>query len=206
MKSNQELVNHLVEIAVLKTPLIIRTFLKTDRADFVLPEYKNEAYQNYPLPIGYGATISQPYTVAFMLELLQPKKADKILDIGSGSGWTTTLLAHIVGTKGKVFGVKIVPELVVFAKNNLKRFNFPQIEILEAEKQLGLLKKAPYDKILVSAAAQELPQEFIDQLASPGKLVIPIGGSIWKIEKDKKSCLTRLEFPGFTFVPLKYIV
>ena len=206
MINNQDLVNHLIKIGVLKTPEIINAFYKIDRAFFVPKEFHDYAYEDYPLSIGYGATISQPYTVAFMLELLQPKKGEKILDVGSGSSWTTALLAHIVGIKGKIFGVEIVPELIKFAKDNLKKFKFSNIKILKGGGELGFLKEAPYDKILVSASAYKLPEKLLHQLASPGKIVIPIGHSIWKIEKDKKSRQTRLEFPGFTFVPLKYIV
>jgi protein-L-isoaspartate(D-aspartate) O-methyltransferase len=206
MIDNQNLIDHLIKIGVLKTPEIINAFHKIDRAFFVLKEFHDYAYEDYPLSIGYGATISQPYTVAFMLELLRPKKGEKILDIGSGSGWTTALLAYLVGARGKIFGVEIVPKLVEFAKDNLKKFKFSNIKVLKAEGELGLLKEAPYNKILVSAAAQELSQEFIEQLASPGKLVVPIGRSIWKIEKDKKNKIAKEEFPGFAFVPLKYTV
>ena len=124
MIDNQSLINHLINVGVLKTPEIIKAFYKIDRAFFVPKEFHDYAYEDYPLSIGYGATISQPYTVAFMLELLQPKKGEKILDVGSGSSWTTALLAHIVGIKGKIFGVEIVPELIKFAKDNLKKFKF----------------------------------------------------------------------------------
>ena len=202
LTNNQALVNYLIRCGVLKTSSIIRAFLKIDRADFVLPEYQDEAYQDYPLPIGYGATISQPYTVAFMLELLQLQKGEKILDLGSGSGWTTALLAEIVGKKGKVFGVEIVPELVGFGKKNLKKYGLQNAKIVKAESSLGLTKEAPFDKILVSAAAQNLPQELLDQLKAPGRLVMPIGGSLWKIEKDNHSDIQQEEYPGFMFVPL----
>ncbi len=204
METNQELVNYLIKLGVLKTPRIISAFLKIDRADFVLPEQQGEAYQDYPLPIGYGATISQPYTVAFMLELLGPKREEKILDVGSGSGWTTALLSEIVGKKGKVFGVEIVPELVEFGRKNLKKYQLQNAKILKAGKVLGLPPQAPFNKILVSAAASSLPQKFLSQLSAPGKLVMPIGNSIWKIEKNSTSHITQEEYPGFSFVPLKH--
>ncbi|MEW5805235.1 MAG: protein-L-isoaspartate O-methyltransferase [Patescibacteria group bacterium] len=98
--TNQELVGHLKSIGVLKTPLIISAFEKIDRKDFVPKQFENEAYGDYPLSIGQGQTISQPYTVAFMLELLQPQPGEKILDIGAGSGWTTALLAYIISQQG----------------------------------------------------------------------------------------------------------
>ena len=105
------LVKELITNGALKTPRIIEAFRAIDRKDFVPEELQDEAYGNYPLQIGYGQTISQPNTVAFMLELLAPELGNKIIDVGSGSGWQTALLAHIVGPKGKIFGIELVPEL-----------------------------------------------------------------------------------------------
>ncbi len=129
MRSNKELVEHLIKRGVLKTPKIIEAFKKIDRKDFVKEEFLEEAYFDTPLPIGFGQTISQPYTVAFMLELLEPKEGDTVLDIGSGSGWTTALLAYIVGNKGKVIGVERIKELVEFGKKNLAKYKFKNAHI-----------------------------------------------------------------------------
>ncbi len=208
--SQNSLTQELVKKAVLKTALIINAFKKTDRADFVLSDFKKEAYRDYPLPIGYNVTISQPTTVAFMLELLEPKKGDKILDIGSGSGWTTELLSQIVGKKGKVFGVEIIPELVEFGRKNLSKYNkknvfYKNAEIILAKKDiLGFSKKAPFDKILVSAMAKKLPKELVNQLSISGILVIPIKNSIWRIDKISENEIKEKEFYGFNFVPLYY--
>ena len=208
--SQNSLTQELVKEAVLKTALIINAFKKTDRADFVLSDFKKEAYRDYPLPIGYNVTISQPTTVAFMLELLEPKKGDKILDIGSGSGWTTELLSQIVGKKGKVFGVEIIPELVEFGRKNLSKYNkknvfYKNAEIILAKKDiLGFSKKAPFDKILVSAMAKKLPKELVNQLSISGILVIPIKNSIWRIDKISENEIKEKEFYGFNFVPLYY--
>ena len=208
--SQNSLTQELVKKAVLKTALIINAFKKTDRADFVLSDFKKEAYRDYPLPIGYNVTISQPTTVAFMLELLEPKKGDKILDIGSGSGWTTELLSQIVGKKGKVFGVEIIPELVEFGRKNLSKYNkknvfYKNAEIILAKKDiLGFSKKAPFDKILVSAMAKKLPKELVNQLSISGILVIPIKNSIWRIDKISENKIKEKEFYGFNFVPLYY--
>ena len=198
-----ELIEKLIADGMLKTERIIAAFRKIDRADFVLDEYKNEAYGDYPLPIGYGQTISQPSTVAFMLELLQPEEGNKILDVGSGSGWTTALLARIVGSRGRVWGLELMPELVEFGRKNLGKYNFPWAEILQAGKKLGLRDVAPLDKILVSASGDEMPQELIDQLKFGGRLVIPIQNSIWRLGKISKTKIDKTEFPGFVFVPLK---
>jgi len=203
MQTHNDLIKRLIDIEALKTPRIIDAFRRIDRACFVLPDHKDIAYEDYPLTIGYGATISQPYTVAFMFELLQPKPGEKILDVGSGSAWTTALLSQIVGVTGKVFGVEIVPELVEFGKSNLKNYNFPQTQIVQATEELGLTKEAPFDKILVSAASWDEPKKLIMQLKPLGKLVTPIRNSIWQIDKLADETTASQEFPGFTFVPLK---
>lgn len=203
MKTHGALVEHLIESGVLKTPTLIDAFYAIDRADFVRPESYHEAYGDYPLPIGGDGTISQPSTVAFMLELLAPKVGDTILDVGSGSGWTTALLAHVVGVKGRVWGVEIVPELVQFGTANLAKYDLPQAHILAAhEDALGLPERGPFDKILVSAAAQELSDTLIDQLKPGGRLVIPINNSVWNIEKKPDGSIKQTEYSGFVFVPL----
>jgi len=191
-----------LENIVLRTDSIIDAFRAVDRRDFVLKECEREAYGDYPLPIGLGQTISQPTTVAFMLELLQPQEGDKILDVGSGSGWTTALLARIAGEKGKVLGLEKVPELVVLGKDNLAKYDFPNVEIRQAEQELGLKKEAPFDKILVSAAARTIPEELVKQLKTGGVMVIPINNDVLKIEKTSKKENRIQRFEGFVFVPL----
>jgi len=200
----EKLLNNLKDSHAIKTPSIIEAFRIIDRADFVAKEYLDEPYGDYPLPIGYGATISQPSTVAFMLELLQLQAGDKILDVGSGSGWTTALLAHIVGPEGKVIGVELIPELVLYGRENLKKYNFANAQIMQAQKEVfGFPDKAPFDKILVSAAAETLPQTLVGQLKIGGRMVIPIESSVWRIDKKSEKEIDKKEFHGFAFVPLK---
>lgn len=187
---------------ILKTQAIIEAFSRVDRKDFVPSELQEYAYGDYPLPIAKEQTISQPTTVAFMLELLQPKKGKRILDIGSGSGWTTALLAFLVGKEGRVFGVERVPELVTFGTENLKKYSFSQATIVQAEKTLGLAKEAPFDKILVSAAAQSFPEELLSQLKEGGMLVIPVQNAIWHVKKLPQDKTEIQKFEGFAFVPL----
>ncbi len=213
--ANAELVEHLKRKGVLKNPVIVRAFTEVDRADFMPEAYRRAAYEDNAFPIGYGATISQPYTVAFMLELLEPKEGEKILDVGSGSGWTTALLARIAGEKGSVIGTEIVPELVEFGKTNLGKYGFKNVRIEPAGKEVGLSSEAPFDKILVSASGSELPQPLVEQLKAGGpastrgeptrggRMVIPLGLSVWKMEKTEFGKLEMEEFPGFVFVPLQ---
>ncbi len=201
--TNASLIEHLKRKGVLKTPNIVRAFEEIDRADFVPDALRNEAYEDEALPIGYGVTISQPYTVAFMLELLQPQNGEKILDVGSGSGWTTALLASTVGEKGEVIGVEIIPELVCFGRENLEKCGFRNARIEAAGEALGNPSASPFDKILVSAASRRMPEELITQLKVGGRLIVPIGLSLWQIDKRGEVEIERKEFPGFVFVPLK---
>jgi protein-L-isoaspartate(D-aspartate) O-methyltransferase len=199
----EELITDLIQEGVLKTERIIDAFINISRKNFVLPENREEACESdFPLSIGFGQTNSQPTTVAFMLELLQPEEKDKILDVGSGSGWTTALLAEIA-KKGYVYGTEIIPELVEFGKNNLARYKFNNAQIVQAEETLGLKDKAPFDKILVSASAKKLPKELIRQLKVGGIMIIPLGNCILKLEKVSEKQMKMDRFDGFSFVPLK---
>jgi protein-L-isoaspartate(D-aspartate) O-methyltransferase len=193
---------NIIESGTLKTTSIIEAFRTIDRKDFVREIDKEFAYEDRPLSIGYGQTISQPTTVAFMLELLLAQKGDSILDVGSGSGWTTALLAKIVGNKGRVVGVEIIPQLVESGSNNLAKYNFKNARIIKSQKELGYKEESPYDKVLVSAAANSLPLELVGQLKTGGCLVIPICHSIHKITKLSKDKFDDQEFFGFSFVPL----
>lgn len=191
---------------VLRSPKIIKAFEKVNRKDFVRSEYVRRAYDDIPLPIGYNQTISQPTTVAFMLELLELKEGLKVLDVGSGSGWTTALLANIVGKKGEVVGVELIPELVNFGRENIGKYcNGSNVNIFPAEGTIGYPLKSPYDRILVSASADEIPLELIKQLKVSGVLVIPVKNSIYKLIRKSNdiSDVSKEEYPGFVFVPLR---
>lgn len=202
MPSREELLNLLIKSGAVQTPSIINAFREVDRADFVSQENLTEAYEDRALPIGYGQTISQPTTVALMLEWLEPKLGQKILDVGSGSGWTTALLANIVGPQGKVIGTERIPELAKFGKDNLRRYCFNQANIVLAKNKLGLLEEAPFDRILVSAAANQLPQTLLRQLSIGGIAVIPVGNSIYKVTRRSSKSFSEEIHHGFIFVPL----
>ncbi len=196
--NRRELIDSLVTRGVLRTPRLIEAFETVDRIDFVVEELRYMAYEDQPLPIGSGQTISQPYTVAFMLELLEPCLEDKVLDVGSGSGWTTALLACV---SKHVDAVERIEELVRLSKQNLSRYSFENISVHQAKQTLGLAGES-FDKILVSCAADEVPQALLRQLNPGGTMVIPVQNSIIKVHKDKKGSLAMQEYPGFIFVPL----
>lgn len=199
------LIDSLIKEGWLKTPCLIEAFRKIKRADFLPDEMRGLAELNEALPIGYGQTISQPLVVAFMLEQLQPQPGDKILDVGSGSGWTSALLAEIVGEKGKVIAIEVVPELKEFARTNAAKYNFIEKGIAEficADGSKGYPKSAPYDKILASASAGKLPPIWKEQIKIGGRIVAPIGSSIWSFIKESETEFKETEYPGFAFVPL----
>lgn len=203
MKSNKDLVNYLVMTGILKSKEIINAFTAIDRKDFVGLENVDNAYEDHALSIGYGATISQPTTVAFMLERLGAMPGNIVLDIGTGSGWTTALLATIVGQKGRVYGIEIVPELVAFGQYNLNKYKFSNVSLEQAGDTLGLPANAPFDRILVSAGTNHVPNELLMQLKEGGTMIIPIDAAIWEVKKSSDSATTIYKYPGFMFVPLQ---
>ena len=204
------LVNSIIESGTLKSPQIIKAFKKIKRKDFILSKNKDIAEIDIPLSIGFGQTISQPTTVAFMLELLQPKSGDKILDVGSGSGWTVALLSEIIGNKGKVYGIELIKELQEFALKNVEKYNFIKkgiAKIFCSDGYRGLSDLSPFDKIIVAAASESVPKELLNQLKIKGRLVMPIGKqyesqNIIAIDKIGENNFKKIRYPGFTFVPL----
>lgn len=205
-KDYNKLINFLIEGDYLKTPYIIKAFKKIDRRNFILPEYKEYAYDNEPLPIGFNQTISQPSTVAFMIETLAPKSGQKILEIGAGSGWQTAILSEIVKPKGKVIALELIPELTFFAKKNVSQYNFVKkgtAQIINADGSKGYKKEAPFDKIISGAAAfKEIPRVWRDQLKIRGRIVAPVDRAVVVIDKLSKNNFSQEEYPGFVFVPL----
>jgi protein-L-isoaspartate(D-aspartate) O-methyltransferase len=181
---------------------ISQAFAKYDRSNFVPQEVKSRTGADAPLPIGYGQTISQPTTVEMMLDWLDARPGDKVLDVGSGSGWTAALLSHIVGPNGRVYAVERVPQLVEFGRQNASRAGVKNAEFYQAGETYGLPENAPFDRVLVSAAARKIPKDLMEQLKPGGKLVIPVRNSIYEISKNQNGEMKSVEHPGFVFVPL----
>ena len=181
---------------------ILKAIEKIDRRNFVLERNLDEAYEDHPLSIGYGQTISQPYTVAFMLQELELKKGDKVLEIGTGSGWNAVLISDIIGEKGKIYTVEIVDELAEKAKEKLK--NYKNIIVLNRDASYGLPEYAPYNKIILTAAPSKIAEEFKEQLTDNGILLAPVGEYTQKLIKltRNKNKFTEIERGDFIFVPL----
>lgn len=175
-------------------------FAATPREDFLPEAVRGRASYDGPLDIGHRQTNSQPRTVEDMLRLLDVRPGQSVLDVGSGSGWTTALLAHLVGPTGRVRGVEVVPELVALGRAALERAHRSWATIGQAEPDvLGLPGHAPYDRILVSAEARTMPHELVDQLADDGVMVVPVAGWMQRVTMPGPVVT---EHGAYRFVPL----
>lgn len=202
MQSNDDLVDELLRRGVIVSDRVEQAFRDTDRALFVRDELQSKAYENRPLPIGEDQTISQPLTVALMLEDLEVHDGMRVLDVGCGSGYSSALLRSLVGDSGEVIGVEKKGSLVSFAQENLSDAGV-QADIRLAGDELGLPGET-FDRILVSAAAQEVPQALVSQLAADGRLVIPVSNSLLTVEPEESGFVVVNRVDGFRFVPLVY--
>ncbi len=207
------MIDGLVADGYLTTPAIIAAFRATDRKDFVPPALADEAYGDYPLPIGFGQTISQPLTVAIMLELLAPRAGENILEIGSGSGWQTAILAHIVsggaaarGGNGRVTAIERIPELAAMGEANVAKYSFIKsgvAEMVRGNGAMGFAPGAPYDRIIAAAAAARgIPRAWKDELRVGGRIVAPVGQAVVVSDKMAETEFRQTEHRGFSFVPL----
>jgi len=183
---------------------VLEAMKKVPRHLFVPKEYVDEAYNDYPLPIGYGQTISQPYIVAYMTEALKPGKKKKALEIGTGSGYQAAILGEICN---RVYTIEIVPELAKESAARLKRLGYTNITCKFGDGYKGWPEFAPYDLIIVTAAPETIPQPLIDQLAEGGRLIVPVGPAsavqelILITKKNGRTESKRLTF--VRFVPFK---
>ncbi len=202
MSENQHLIEHLISTGVLYSPSLIKAFQECDRLKFVPEALASFAYADHPLPIGEGQTISQPSTVAIMLELLEPQRGNHIFDIGSGSGWTTALLAKTVGNEGVVEGIERIPFLIGYSRQKLHQLHINNASIELANPAYLGKKGCLYDRILVSASASRMPEALFEQLKQGGILVVPVENSLWRITKQQDGAIDSYECAGFSFVPL----
>lgn len=204
------LIDNLIKEGYLKTPIIIEAFREVDRKDFVPENMKDVAYLNQALPIGEEQTISQPLTVAFMLELLEPRTGEKILDVGTGSGWQAALLAYIISRndterKGKVITIERIEKLKESAEASLSKYGFLEKGVIETVKGNGAeghKKEAPYDKIIAAASGDNIPERWKEQVVIGGRIVAPVKSSILVLDKVEKDKFEKKQHFGFSFVPL----
>jgi protein-L-isoaspartate(D-aspartate) O-methyltransferase len=172
------------------------------RTRFLPLELRSEAGEDAPVPIGHEQTNSQPSTVAAMLRLLDVRPGHRVLDVGSGSGWTSAVLGELVGPAGRVIGVERVPELVDRSRRALAEAPRPWVEVRQAQGDvLGMPELAPFDRILVSAAPTALPQALVDQLIEGGVMVIPVTGEMLRVTRGPDGAQTTRHGP-YSFVPL----
>lgn len=182
---------------------VLEAMESVPRHEFVPKEYLSQAYADYPLPIGYGQTISQPYIVALMTELLGLNSTDKVLEIGTGSGYQAAILAEIVA---EVYTVEVIGPLADEARERLKRLGYPNAHVLNADGYYGWADHAPYDAIVVTCAPDHIPEPLVEQLKDGGRLIVPVGPpggyqTLWQITKQGQEIKKR-DVTGVLFVPL----
>lgn len=174
------------------------------RADFLPAGMRSFANSDQPLPIGKGQTNSQPRTVAAMLELLRVDPGLRVLDVGAGSGWTSALLGHLVGPQGSVIGVELEESLATWGAGNVAGYDMPWVCIHHARAGvLGWPDEAPYDRILVSAGAREVPQPLVEQLIPGGRMVIPVRSRMLVVVPDGRGGWTKSAHGSYRFVQLR---
>lgn len=157
---------------------VLNAMRKVPRHEFVPPPYRSEAYEDHPLPIGHGQTISQPYIVAFMTEKISPQPTDRILEIGTGSGYQAAILAELAA---EVYSIEIIEPLANFARNNLLRLGYKNVHLRTGDGYLGWPEAAPFDAIIVTCAPNQIPQPLIDQLRDGGRMIIPVGNQVQEL-------------------------
>ncbi|MFN4132857.1 MAG: protein-L-isoaspartate(D-aspartate) O-methyltransferase [Candidatus Hadarchaeales archaeon] len=202
----ETLVKNLIEWGYLKSPEIIRAFQIIPREKFLPERYSSQAYEDHPLPIGFGQTISAPSMIAIMLETLDLKRGQKVLEIGTGSGYNAALLAEIVGRSGKVLTIERIPELATFGRKNLKDAGYSHVQVVVGDGTLGYPEEGPWDRILVTACTPKIPPPLIEQLKVGGRIGLPLGQhhlfQTWTIVEKTENGTKIEEYGGCSFVPL----
>jgi protein-L-isoaspartate(D-aspartate) O-methyltransferase len=201
--AREEMVSTQIEARDVSDPAVLTAMRIVPRHAFVPSEFLDQAYADHPLPIGYGQTISQPYIVALMTEALHLESGQRVLEIGTGSGYQAAVLAEM---DVEVYTIEIIPELVEQARQRLDELGYTKVETLNADGYFGWEENAPFDAIIVTAAPDHLPQPLANQLAEGGRLIIPIGPvglvqTLWLFEKINSE-LQATNLGGVRFVPL----
>lgn len=183
---------------------VMDAMAEVDRENFVSPQYLPFAYDNGPLPIGYGQTISQPYIVALMTELLDLTAESIVLEVGTGSGYQAAVLSRLAK---QVYSIERVKELAESASERLKKLGYDNIEIRNRDGYMGWQEKAPFDDIIVTAAASHIPPALIEQLKTGGRMVIPVGlpykhQELMLVKKNDEGIVDTESLLGVAFVPL----
>jgi len=181
---------------------VLEAMARVPRHEFVSPEHRGEAYEDHPIPIGEGQTISQPFVVAAMLEALTLRPEDVALEVGTGSGYETAVLAELVR---RVYSIERIAVLAERARAVLERLGYRNVTVVHGDGSQGLPDAAPFDAIVVAAAAPHLPQPLLDQLRDGGRLVIPVGGGFaqeLQLVRKIGGAVTTLHLDGVRFVPL----
>jgi protein-L-isoaspartate(D-aspartate) O-methyltransferase len=203
VEERMEMVERQIRSRGISSQQVLDALERVPRHEFVPEQYQSQAYADHPLPIGHGQTISQPYIVALMSELLQLEAGACVLEIGTGSGYQAAILAEIID---QVYTVEIIEALATQARERLDRLGYDNVEVLHADGYFGWPEHAPYDAIIVTAAPDHIPQPLVQQLADGGKLVIPVGPpggyqTLWEITKEGEE-ITKRNVTGVLFVPL----
>jgi protein-L-isoaspartate(D-aspartate) O-methyltransferase len=185
-------------------PRILEAFRAVPREAFVSASYAEAAYEDHPLPIEAGQTISQPYIVALMIEAAEIGRGDRVLEVGAGSGYAAAVMSRIADT---VIGIERQHDLVQVARERLDRLGFNNVRIVEGDGTRGCPEEAPFDAILAAASGSHVPKPLVDQLAPGGRLVMPIGNPNWvqhlvKLTKDEDGSLQQSDLGEVRFVPL----
>jgi protein-L-isoaspartate(D-aspartate) O-methyltransferase len=204
-EENEKLIEHIKSIGYLKSKQVEEALRKIPRHSFIPESIRHLAYRDTPLSIGYNQTISQPSTVVAMTEALDVKRDQKILEIGTGSGWQAAILSYLVGEKGFVYTIEIIKELAEFAKGNLQKMCVKNVNVFVKDGSLGLEEKAPFDRIIVTAACPDIPKPLIEQLKVDGIMVIPVGDVYLQemmVVKKLKDKIAKKSIGSFMFVPL----
>ncbi|MFH1448675.1 MAG: protein-L-isoaspartate(D-aspartate) O-methyltransferase [Candidatus Micrarchaeota archaeon] len=204
MYSNKELIDSLLSSGY-ADKRVAKAMRRMDRRNFIPKEQKGSAYIDHPLPIGGGQTISAPGVVAFMSTKLDVRDGMGVLEVGAGSGWQAAILGELAGKKGEVWSIERIPELVKNASENLERSGAKNVTVVHGDGTEGYPKKSPFDRIIVTAAAPQIPPPLQEQLAEGGKLLMPVGGSFFQnlIIVEKKAGETSSDsIMSVIFVPL----